>query len=85
MYLFKTLLTIGVIEKRSTKIDICRVIANSISSKQFDNLSAENLAKKWMDIDINDIAFWSDKFPDMANQVIKDNSNRIKYKSKKIR
>lgn len=85
LYLFKTLLTIGVIEKRSTKIDICRVIANSISSKQFDNLSAENLAKKWMDIDINDIAFWSDKFPDMANQVIKDNSNRIKYKSKKIR
>ena len=85
LYLFKTLLAIGVIENRTANIDICRVIATSVSSKEFDSLSAENLAKKWKDIDINDIAFWSDKFPDMANQVIKDNPNRIKYKSKKIK
>lgn len=80
LYLFKTLKMIGVFETPISNIDLCRFIAANIATKKSDDLSADNLAKDWSNIDINDIAYWYDKFPEMSNQVIKDNPLRIKYK-----
>ena len=82
LYLFKTLKGIGVLEGQISNIDVCRFIAANLSTVGAEELSPENLAKVWSNIDPNDIAFWSNKFPDMSNQVIKDNPNKIKYKDR---
>ncbi len=83
LYLFKTLLEIKAIDPLMSKVDICRFISDSISSKDFENLSADNLAKKWSDINVNDIAYWYENHPEIAKLVIKDNPLKIKYNSKK--
>ena len=83
IYLFQTLKNIGVLENGISKVDICRFIAANLSTESYDDLSADNLAKKWSNVPINDIAFWYDYFPEMSKQVMKDNPNKIKYKPKK--
>lgn len=85
MYLFQTLESIGAFEKGISKVDMCRFIAANLSTEFYEDLSADNLAKKWSSINPNDIAFWYDKFPDMSKKVIKDNPNKIKHKPRRTK
>lgn len=80
LYLFQSLKSIGVFPPNTTIADLCRFIEVNLSSRDRDDLKASNLVKDWSDIDINDIAFWYDKFPDMFKQSQKDNPNKIPYK-----
>jgi hypothetical protein len=79
LYLFKSLNSAGIFEN-ITIADICRFISENMSTKGKEELSAENLAKVWSKIDINDIAFWYEKFPELNNMAIKNNPLRLKYK-----
>lgn len=82
LYLFKTLKECGIFHRGVKQNALCRLIANNFSSTNYEELSSDSLEKKWKLIDVNDIAFWNDKFPELYNKSIKDNPLKIKYKKK---
>lgn len=51
------------------------------STKDYEDLSADSQSKKWNEIDTNDIAFWFEKYPEMAKKVVKDHPTKIPYKN----
>jgi hypothetical protein len=82
LYLFKALKECGIFHRSVKQSALSKLIANNFSSTNYEDLSAESLEKKWNTIDVNDIAFWNDKFPDLLNLALKDNPLKIKYKKK---
>lgn len=79
LYLFQALKERGVFGNIS-QIAICRFIAACFSTRDYDSLSADSIAKDWKEIDPNDIAFWYDHFPEMSKKVMKDHPTKAPYK-----
>jgi hypothetical protein len=82
LYLFKTLKSLDVFGSVSN-VDLCRFIARHICTKDTDQLSADNLAKVWSNIDPNDISYWYEQYPEMVKVSVKDNHKKLSHKGKK--
>lgn len=78
LYLFKTLYNAQLISCDDYK-DIHQIISSNFKPntiKSGADLSVSNLGKLWSNIDINNVAFWEDKFVYLHNLAQKDNPLR---------
>ena|SRR5690554_715102 len=70
-YLFRALYEEGIIEAKH-KTDICNFIAESFSSKQKEDVSANSLRNAFESPDFNAVDFWHEKFIHLMQRAKKD-------------
>ena len=70
-YLFRALYDEGIIESKH-KTDICNFIAESFSSKQKEDVSANSLRNAFESPDFNAVDFWHEKFTHLMQRAKKD-------------